>query len=449
MGLWEEILYKLILIYLLILLAHAQLLENCTNSTLPTDDSFYTPPPGYEDARPGTILRHRETPSPIAAFGLLPINISAAYHILYRSSDSFGNATATVATVLIPHNADLTKIVSYQVAEDAASPNCAPSYVLQCGSDRGGLMGSLITQAELLLMIAAMENGWVVTVPDHEGPNAAYLANIRAGYAVLDGIRATLASSKFTGIPSEATVTIWGYSGGSLASGFAAELHPSYAPDLDIAGAAIGGTVPDIKYALLATNDGPRAGLIAAGILGLANEYTELQAVIEEQLVEKTHDEFMNVTNLCYTAVEGMFSGVDIGPYFRDPEFLTNNPVVDALMANIAMGQHVPTMPIFLYKAANDEISPENYTTELVRGYCAGGAAVDYRMAETGGHTPLAVTGAPGAMIWLRDRMKGVPPKERCETSKSLIGLEDLEALEVLSETLIKILLDLLGKPID
>ena len=49
---------------------------------------------------------------------------------------------------------------------------------------------------------------------------------------MLNSIRAALKSGKITNIKDDAKVVMWGYSGGSLASGWAAALQPSYAPEL-------------------------------------------------------------------------------------------------------------------------------------------------------------------------------------------------------------------------
>jgi hypothetical protein len=49
-----------------------------------------------------------------------------------------------------------------------------------------------------------------------------------------------LSSGEFTQINPEAKAQLWGYSGGGLASGWAAQLHSTYAPELDIVGAVLG-----------------------------------------------------------------------------------------------------------------------------------------------------------------------------------------------------------------
>lgn len=118
---------------------------------MPGKDSFYTPPAGDEKQPPGAILRNRTVPSALAVSG-----VSSAYQLLYRTTDSFGDATVAVTTILIPMNADSKKLLSYQVAEDAVNPNCARTYVMQLFSDSGGPFGTIVTNLELPLSSAML-----------------------------------------------------------------------------------------------------------------------------------------------------------------------------------------------------------------------------------------------------------------------------------------------------
>ena len=78
-------------------------------------------------------------------------------------------------------------------------------------------------------MAAALAEGWVVSVPDHEGPDGLWGAPMEPGYRVLDGLRAALSFDRF-GLAPGSKVGLWGYSGGGLASAWAAEAHADYAP---------------------------------------------------------------------------------------------------------------------------------------------------------------------------------------------------------------------------
>ncbi|KAL4983925.1 secretory lipase-domain-containing protein [Aspergillus falconensis] len=413
----------------------------------PGEDPFYTPPDGWESAKPGAILRHRTPPYPIAAFGLAEVNLDASYQILYRTTDSFGEPIATVTTVLIPHNADYTKVLSYQVAQDAADPNCSPSFAIQQFSDAGEALALVMPQLEYLFMSSALNKGFVVIVPDHLGPRSAFLANTLSGQAVLDNVRAALASGDITGISSQATVALWGYSGGSLASGFAAELQPSYAPELKIAGAALGGTVPQILPVIKASNKGIFTGLIPAGIQGLANEYPAAQQLIREAILPDKWAEFNKTQELCLTGNIIEYLGKDVYSYVNDPNVF-ESPLANSLTEPNAMGLHTPEIPILIYKGVNDQISPVEDTDSLYDTYCSNGANVEYVRDLLAEHALMTITGAPDAFMWVTERLSGVPIKKGCRRKTQLTGLQDPKALAALGTTVVKFLLSLLLLPV-
>ncbi|KAM0484283.1 hypothetical protein ACHAPX_001703 [Trichoderma viride] len=417
-------------------------------ATLPSIDPFYAVPADVGSSAPGAILKHRPPPAQIAAFGLAPVNLQASHQILYRTNDNFGNATATVVTVLIPHNADLSKILSYQVAQDSACKDCAPSYALQLASATIGSLGTLVTQAELLLVEAALNRGWVVIIPDHEGPNAAFLANRQAGQATLDGVRAALSSGSFTGISKDATVALWGYSGGSLASGWAAELQPTYAPELKIAGAALGGTVPNITTVLSEINKSAFAGIIPSGIVGLANQYPQVNSVLEKHVLPQYQSLFNKVRSQCLVADVTDFLFKDVLGMLDDPSLPFTDPDLVRIQNDNALGKATPKIPLYVYKSTEDELSPVSETDALVKKYCRGGASVEYVRDILSEHGSLAITGAVKALAWLIDVLDEGKSQKGCATSTVISSLLDPSALEIIPGFIVDALLDLLGSPV-
>lgn len=415
-------------------------------TTQPSDDSFYVVPDDISAYAPGAIIQYRKPPAPIAAFAVDPVNLEAAWQIQYRTTDNLGAATATVLTVLVPHNADYGKVLSYQVAEDAASINCGPSYALQLASATGGLLGTAITQAELLLVEAGLEQGWVVILPDHEGPQAMYLANLLAGYATLDGIRAALASTAFTGIDSSAKVGMWGYSGGSLASAWAAELQPAYAPELAsvLVGAAIGGTVPNISNVITTVDGTPFAGLMPTGIMGLAQQYPLVQQTVVDHILPAYQDKFAHVLQQCFvTTILDFLLDSDITAMVDDPSIFTS-PDIMAILNDNALGSRIPSIPLYVYKSVLDEVSPVADTDDLVETYCAAGASVHYVRDLVSEHSSMAVIGAPRALAWLIAVMNG-QEQTSCQTQTTISSLLDISTIEVIPALIIDDLRALLG----
>ncbi|PHH73779.1 hypothetical protein CDD80_3566 [Ophiocordyceps camponoti-rufipedis] len=417
----------------------------------PSADVFYRVPDGLSGVKPGTILRHRRPPNPIATFGIFPLRLKDSYQLLYRTTDSLGNATATVVTVLVPFDADYGKVLSYQVAEDAASIDCAPSYAFQFDHARGPDRGTILTEAELLLVQAALQQGWIVIVPDFLGPKAAFLANELAGQATLDGIRAAINSAPLTGISSRPRVAMWGYSGGSLASLWAAELQPTYAPELGslIAGAAVGGTVPNISSVVNSINKKPSAGLIPAGMVGLANQHADLDALLQKHVLPQYKDEFFSPRRQCFEANNKRFANKDVAGMLDDPTLIFRHPLAVALTAKNKLGNATPEIPLFVYKSTRDEISRVAETDTLVRKYCAQGTSVKYVRDMAFDHSGLAIAGAPGALLWLKDTLNGRERRgHKCVTMTVPSSLLDPRVWFVLPRILVDALLAALGRRI-
>ena len=86
-----------------------------------------------------------------------------------------------------------------------------------------------------------------MSVPDHEGRTGMWGAPYEPGYHVLDGLRAALSTERL-GLSPTAPIGLWGYSGGGLASAWAAEMSGSYAPELNVVGAVLGSPVGDLGH---------------------------------------------------------------------------------------------------------------------------------------------------------------------------------------------------------
>lgn len=105
---------------------------------IPSSDSFYSPPGNLTSYQPGDVIRTRNVPpnlNGLISAPLTPQTVKAAYQYLYRTTDDLGNAVAAVNTVLVPNNADPTKLLAYQTAYDSANNDCSPSYALQSGAN--------------------------------------------------------------------------------------------------------------------------------------------------------------------------------------------------------------------------------------------------------------------------------------------------------------------------
>lgn len=149
-----------------------------------------------------------------------------------------------MTTVILPAGAPPAggrPLLSYQVAHDSTDPSCGPSVAMRAGSGPEGMFA----QSGMTFVDHALQQGWAVSVPDHEGPNARIVAPREPGYAVLDGIRAAQAFAPLGLDGARTPVGMWGYSGGGLATGWVAQEQPNYAPELNVRGVAMGPPSPD------------------------------------------------------------------------------------------------------------------------------------------------------------------------------------------------------------
>jgi hypothetical protein len=409
----------------------------------PQSDPFYQPPAGYQSSAPGTVLRSRSVDA--AAFGQAPQQVQA-WQVLYRTTDTQGQPEATVTTVLEPYGATPSPtrpLLSYQVAEDSVAPQCAISYQLRQGAGNA----NIVAQAEILLIDAGLQHGWAVTVPDYEGPDSAYVAGRQAGQAVLDGIRATEGFQAAGLNGAQTSVGIWGYSGGALASGWASELQPTYAPELDIRGVAEGGLPVNPGNVLANINHGPFAGIAMSGVVGLSRAYPQLADYLGSHLTAEGQAAFAKAATQCNAANVASFAYTDVYRYFTVPDPLSQ-PVPKQVLADDTLGQHTPTAPLYVYQSVNDELIPHADVDAIVGSYCGQGAKVTYERDILSEHIVLAVTGAADALNWLSARLAGTPAASGCHTSTVLSSLLSPGAVATLGSVLVKDLLALLGRPV-
>ena len=376
-----------------------------TRPVLPSKDPFYDPPAGFRHATTGTVLRSRDVE--LGFLGLIPQKVRAT-QLLYRTTDRHGQPEATVTTVLVPaghSHSQPRHVVSYQCAIDAVSSRCFPSYALR---RRAKALGSL-AQWEYLLMAAALAEGWVVSVPDHEGRDGMWGTPQEPGHRVLDGLRATLSFDRF-GLAADSKVGLWGYSGGGLASAWAAEMYAEYAPELNIVGAVLGSPVGNLGNTFLRLNGSRYAGLPALVISALAKSYPGLGRVVEEHATgdgRATLQRLERMTTL--EAIVRMFRA-DMDDLVHPPlEQVLGMPEVQEVFEAIRLGRTAPTPPVLIVQAVHDSIIDVDDIDELAHMYAEGGSQVAYHRDMFSEHMLLHPMSAPMTLRWLTDRFADRP----------------------------------------
>lgn len=421
--------------------------DDLSVSVPPSKDPFYDLPSNLGKHAPGAILKHRQSPSSIVAFGITPDNIQDSYQVLYRTNDRDSKPIATVMTVIVPKNANFGAVLSFQLAENAIIIDCAPSYGMTASSNDNPLLASPTAQLQVLLIQAALADGWVVIVPDFQGPKAAFGDSIIAGQAVLDAARAAVRSGPITGIKEDSQVVLWGYSAGAAVTKFAAELQPKYASELRLAGAAFGGVGTGSLGTISQINKGPHAGLIPPSLIGIGAQNPIFQFIMDINLKAQFKEKFYRPRHQCLDANLKTFENDDVLGMFNCWEFCVF-PSLTATLLRYLQATSAPKVPVFWYQNVQDEVAPVKDVDSAVKDYCRLGANVHYQRnnATNLNHKNYGIIGAPSALGWLRDIMHGQKTTSKCTTETvSIADLPD-SFLNVFSPAIRQGLVELLQK---
>lgn len=395
-------------------------------ATPPSQDPFYR----YEGSRPlakiapGTVLKTRTEAYHVAGVAL-PVT---AVQLLYRTTSSLGRPTVNVTSILLPPVALAEpKVVSYQSFYDSLNNEDEPSYAISGGVSLGGS----IPDVESVLIAPALLAGDTVVVPDTEGEEADFAAGPEYGLSTIDSLRAALGSTA-TGLTGTRQVGLIGYSGGAIATEWAAELAPAYAPELDskIVGAAFGGTLVDPAHNLrYVEGSSVWAGVIPMGLIGIARAYhVNLTRYMSAYGLELNSE----LQHASITEVLGRYPGLTWSqlakPKYPTPESV--RPYVKVANQLIMGSRGTPTAPLFIAQGAGGELEGTSAdkpgigpgdgvmiagdVRSLAREYCARGVTLQYEEYEQLGHIAGALRWLPEAYGWLDERFLGEPAPQNC-----------------------------------
>lgn len=383
-------------------LAQAQQIYPTVDSKLkPTADAFYTSPSSSElaAAAPGNVLRYRALPA--ASLGS---SVKEGWQLMYRSANTKSQPVAMVTTVLIPKAAPATgrKLLSYQSFYDSLTLDCSPSG--QATSN------SLL---EKTFFQSALNKGYIVTMADYEGLESQWIVARNSGQGVLDSIRATLRFTK-SGLNASTPVGMLGYSGGGFATAWAAELAGTYAPELNIIGAAQGG-LPVNPINVAKKVDGTFwAGAYLGAVVGLSRGYPELK--VEDYATPAGVEAIKDIGTRCLTGSPNLLTAYAYkkgSTLLKDPNFL-DLPEMQAVNRENTMGQHAPKIPLHIFESIGDQLMPIADVDNLVAFYCASKTTVEYKPVKGTDHV-LGALGLSGGMTYLLDRFDGKAAPNNCK----------------------------------
>ncbi len=376
----------------------------------PSKDPFYSYKGSLKGVAPGTVLKKRKVT--INEHGnKTPIK---AEQLLFRTTSETRQPLLAVTTVIQPLVRVGTKIVSYQTAYDALGPQCDPSYTLRGGNKSGGTTA----EGEEQLLLSYVVEGYTVVVSDYEGVNMRWVAGQQSGYATLDGIRAAehylKASQKST------PVGLVGYSGGSIATDFGAELQSKYASGLDIVGAAEGGVPVMLAHNLFYINGSPSwSGIIPAVVYALGRAFN---VNINKYLSAYGRKLIRSEQGGCINNYLGKYPGLKyqkiLKPQFK--KIFSIGTFVRIVNHLIMSRTGTPKEPLLLgvgnADGTGDGVMVAKDVEALAHAYCKRKLTVQFDEFNGFDHTKAAVPFEAAAQTFLNSRLNGLPVTNECAT---------------------------------
>lgn len=389
-------------------------------------DAFFT----YDGDRPlgshppGAVLDSRTVPFHVTGIPT-PVDV---VQLLYRTSDAQGRPIANVTSIVQPPQGTTgERAVAYQSFYDSLNPADSPSRIFAGDLTFGGL----IANVETVFIAPLLAKGHPVIVADTEGPTADFAAGPEYGRVTLDSLRAARRSG-LTAVDRSTEIGLIGYSGGAIASNWAAALAPTYAPEVNrsIVGVAEGGVLVTPAHNLDYVSGTPGwAGVAGMAIVGIARAYDiDFSDYLNDRgrRVLARLDE-ASIVNVLYQ-YPGLTWAQMVKPEYADPSSV---PEYVRAVNRINLGSRPsPTVPMFIGQGAGgtlegtpgnkpgigrgDGVMVAGDVRTLARQYCSDGTKVKYQQYDLLSHVPAALAWAPTAMRWLDARFAGKPVPSDC-----------------------------------
>jgi len=221
-------------------------------------------------------------------------------------------------------------------------------------------------------------------------------------------------------VSSGTPVGMLGYSGGSIATEWASELAPAYAPSLHVVGAAAGGVPVDFAHNMTYINgDNDWSGVIPAVLVSLGRAFgvdiTPYLSAYGEQVTSQIAGE-------CIASFAAAYPGLTVqsllGPQYQNPFQI---PALVTILNKLIMGTGgTPAIPMLLgvgnADGTGDGIMIAGDVEALAHEYCQRGVPVTFDEYYGLQHTPAAVPFEAHALTFLEALFAGSPAPNGCSS---------------------------------
>ncbi|MER7728090.1 lipase family protein [Streptomyces sp. NPDC096323] len=399
-----------------------------------TIPDFYHPPAELPAAN-GTVIRHEPLPLGLSLPGLdgrpLP---GTATRLMYRSTDSGGRAVAVTGAYIEPpaawQGSGPRPLVALASGTMGQGDQCAPSMTLQHPLTLNGETVSV--GYEILAVYRLLSAGVAVVVTDYVGLGTTdrlhtYVNRLDQGHALLDAARAAH-QLPGTSLTPDSRTGLYGYSQGGGASASAAELQPSYAPDVKLAGTYAGAPPANLTAVMKGIDGSALAGALAWSINGFAQSDPDLRDVVEANVNDAGRAALKDASTMCVgdaifgygftKSTKWTTTGKSLG------EVIAAEPGAQAALDRQRIGTLKPAGPVRLATGVQDDIVPHAQARQLAVDWCRKGADVTYDavvLPNLGdklltNHLVPLITDQGDAISWMTDRLSGKGTSSNCWT---------------------------------
>ncbi|WP_405762128.1 lipase family protein [Streptomyces sp. NBC_01420] len=397
-----------------------------------TIPAFYNPP-AQLPATNGELIRTEPLPLGLSLPGLdgrpMP---GTATRLMYRTTDSNGQPAAVTGAYIEPSAAwkggGARPLVALASGTMGQGDQCAPSLALQ--HPLALTPESVSIGYETLSVYRLLSAGVAVVVTDYVGLGTTdrlhtYVNRVDEGHALLDAVRAAHRLPA-TSLTADSRTGLYGYSQGGGASASAAELQPSYAPEIQLAGTYAGAPPADLTATMKGIDGSALAGALAWSINGFAQADADLRDVVEANINDAGRAALKDASTMCVgDAILGYgfaksskwtTTGKSLG------EIIAAEPKAQAALDKQRIGTLKPTGPVRVATGIQDDIVPHAQARQLAVDWCRKGGDVTYdavilpnlgNKILTNHMVPL-ITDQGDAISWMTDRLAGKRATSNC-----------------------------------
>jgi hypothetical protein len=399
-----------------------------------TIPAFYQPPTDLPSAN-GTLIRSEPLPLALSLPSLdgrpLP---GTATRLMYKSTDAGGRPVAVTGAYIEPtaewKGSGPRPLVAVAPGTMGQGDQCTASMALERPLTLNGQTVSV--GYEDLAIYRLLSSGAAVVVTDHAGLGTTdrlhtYVNRVDAAHALLDAVRAARAVTGAS-VTSGSRVGLFGYSQGGGATAAAAELQPSYAPEITLAGTYSGAPPADLTEVMKGIDGSALAGALGWSLNGFLQTDPDLRAIADTYLNAAGKAALADLSTMCVGDAIFGYAFKKSTSWTKEGQSVTdivdNEPKLQDMLDAQRIGRLKPAGPVRLATGIQDDIVPHAQARQLAVDWCRKGANVTYEAVNLPNlgdrlltnHMVPFVTDQGEAISWLTDRLAGKPVASNCWT---------------------------------